>query len=382
MQIRSISSDTVDGLIAQLTGFSRPSFASIHCNADCDVTKLFKHLDGAAVLGASSCLGAMTSSGTTQGLAAFTIEDPEGSYGAGIADIDDDARAAARLATTEALKSANRPGEVPDLVWIAGTPGHEEAIIEGIEDVLGNDVPIIGGSAADNSVAGDWFVFDDKRQTQAGVSVTVMFPSRPLSFAYQSGYAPTEKTGRVTKAEDRTIYEIDGRPAMDVYSDWTNGEVSASPVNGTAVPILSDSTLWPLGRKMGGVGEISQFLLAHPASTSGKRELDMFASLEEGEEITLMSGSIDSLTERAGRTAALARSTAESDGGEIAGALMIYCGGCMLAVRESLGDVIRGVNDALGDAPFVGAFTFGEQGPILNTGNRHGNLMISCIVFS
>jgi hypothetical protein len=53
----------------------------------------------------------------------------------------------------------------------------------------------------------------------------------------------------------------------------------------------------------------------------------------------------------------------------------------MLSVRERLDEVVAGVNASLDGAPFLGAFTFGEQGALLKAGNRHGNLMISCIIF-
>ena len=94
-----------------------------------------------------------------------------------------------------------------------------------------------------------------------------------------------------------------------------------------------------------------------------------------------MNGSADSLTARAGRVASLARATGRLDQAAISGALMIYCGGCMLSVRDRLDEVTDGVNSALDGAPFLGAFTFGEQGALVRAGNRHGNLMISCIIF-
>lgn len=36
---------------------------------------------------------------------------------------------------------------------------------------------------------------------------------------------------------------------------------------------------------------------------------------------------------------------------------------------------------AMDNAPFLCAFTFGEQGAIIDSCNRHGNLMISALVF-
>lgn len=109
--------------------------------------------------------------------------------------------------------------------------------------------------------------------------------------------------------------------------------------------------------------------------------MDLFASVREGERLTLMRGTQDSLVDRAGRVAALARTGAGGEDQPVAGALMMYCGGCMLSVQSRISDVVSGVNAALEGAPFLGAFTFGEQGALVRAGNRHGNLMISCIVF-
>ena len=41
----------------------------------------------------------------------------------------------------------------PSFALVFGAPGGEEANIAAIRDVLGQDVPIIGGSSADNTVA-------------------------------------------------------------------------------------------------------------------------------------------------------------------------------------------------------------------------------------
>jgi hypothetical protein len=118
-------------------------------------------------------------------------------------------------------------------------------------------------------------------------------------------------------------------------------------------------------------------LLAHPAVTYPDGSLELFADLREGDQIWQMRGSVDSLVTRAGRIAAQARSDA---GDGISGALVVYCGGCMLAVKDRMEEVRAGVNTALGDVPWLGVFTFGEQGVPTDGVAEHGNLMISCTV--
>lgn len=93
-----------------------------------------------------------------------------------------------------------------------------------------------------------------------------------------------------------------------------------------------------------------------------------------------MRGNRPNLVERAGKVAAAAASMLPGGPASLAGGLVIYCAGCMLAVGNEMPKVSRAVSASLDGAPFLGCFTFGEQGSILGR-NAHGNLMISAIAF-
>ncbi|MGR3513183.1 MAG: FIST signal transduction protein [Paracoccaceae bacterium] len=357
-------------------------FVAAHGNVLADLSGLQLNQLKGQLHGASSCLGAMTQIGVTEGVGFFVVQDPHGAYGTSTEAFASDPAASARSATLSALRRAERIGETPDLVWVSSTPGFEEDVLRGVEAVVGPDVAIIGGSAADNSVSGDWFVFDKSHTHVAGVVVSVMFPSQSVSFAYHNGYAPTDCRGTVTRVEGRRVSEIDNRPALEVYKEWTGHAAGIVVPEEASQSILSQSTLWPLGRKVADMDRVSTYLLAHPAVAHADGSIDLFASVEAGEVLTQMSGTKASLVDRAGRVATLARTAGRIEAEQpIAGALMVYCGGCMLSVRDRLDEVVEGVSQALDGAPFLGTFTFGEQGQILGAGNRHGNLMISCIVF-
>ncbi|MEM6465003.1 MAG: FIST N-terminal domain-containing protein [Pseudomonadota bacterium] len=362
-----------------------PSFASLHHSVDVDPSSLVDALSraGTAVMCASSCKGVMTHLSALSDLALFCLYDEDGDYGVAMRPFKNHAAGAARQATDEALMKAERPGEVPQLVWMSATPGSEEAVLAGIESILGDDVPIIGGSAADNSISGDWCLHDESGRSEQGVSVAVLFPSGQVSFAYKNGYAPAGPKGRVTRSLGREVLSIDGKPAAEVYHEWTQGAVPIELEKGQDVlPILSQSTLWPLGRELHHMDGVPSYVLTHPSGVTKDGRLQCFANVYEGELIYQMKGSVDWIVARAGRVAGMARAADNLEKDDILGALMIYCGGCMLRVEERLSEVSEGVNEELGSAPFLGAFTFGEQGQILGSGNRHGNLMISCIIFS
>jgi hypothetical protein len=224
-------------------------------------------------------------------------------------------------------------------------------------------------------------VFDGAAVLPRGVAVSALFPSRPLSTAYGSGYAPTAVSGLATRVEGRCLHEIDGRPAAEVYAEWTGGAVAPDLAHGPA-PILAESTFHPLGRHVAEVAGVPFHLLAHPATAHPGGAIDLFADLPEGGRLTLMTGSAESLVARAGRVAALAAREGGLAPRDVAGALVVFCGGCMLAIRERMDEVAAAVDAALGGAPALGVFTFGEQGAALGDRNRHGNLMISCVTFA
>jgi hypothetical protein len=112
-----------------------------------------------------------------------------------------------------------------------------------------------------------------------------------------------------------------------------------------------------------------------------KNGLNLFADVHEGEELFLMRGRVEALTARAGRTAGVALNDLPRESGSPIGALVVFCGGSMLSILDEMEAVTAGLTDAFGDIPYLGLFSFGEQGWNSIHGNRHGNLMISVTVF-
>lgn len=373
-------------------------YFSVEHDIETIVDNLVQHAPDVPLHGASSCLGAMTHQGqcieNNQGLALCGIYDPMGQYGVGGAIIDDDPRRAAETALHQALEHADSLGQVPMMIWMSAAPGCEELLLEGINNIVGPDVPICGGSSADNSVAGEWRQLANHQLYSNAVVITAMFPSTEIVSAFHSGYEPTDKKGTITRigpstsqsdvpeevSQSRILMEIDGKPAAQVYNGWTDG-VIADYLNGGG-NILNSTTLHPLGRIVGHVGQVPYYQLSHPETVTVEDGLTLFTDVAEGDKIILMSGTIDSLINRAGRVATTAMEIHSIEPEQVAGALVVYCAGCMLTVQNRLGDVVESFKNALPGIPFLGTFTFGEQGCLLNGENKHGNLMISVLLFT
>ncbi len=373
-------------------------YCSIGYDISCIVDIVLELTPNVAIHGSTSCAGVMTQRGVAsennEGLAMLGIADPQGGFGVGAASIGDNPLRAAETAVNQALANADCPGEVPAMVWLSSAPGCEEALLHGIANIFGDDVPVAGGSSADNALDGSWKQFDNHSVYTNGVVVTTLFPSSEVMFCFHSGYEPTDVKGLITKAGGyeatqkkgiatqtgrRTLSEIDGRPAAHTYNEWTGGIIKDQLASGGK--ILSQTSLNPLGRVAGHIGDIPYFQLSHPDSVTPRGELTLFSDINTGDEVVLMRGTVDSLIARAGRVATSAIDTYLSSPEEVAGALVVYCAGCMLTVHDRLEEVVDSIRAALPDTPFLGTFTYGEQGCFLNGGNRHGNLMISVLLF-
>ena len=59
----------------------------------------------------------------------------------------------------------------------------------------------------------------------------------------------------------------------------------------------------------------------------------------------------------------------------------IFCAGCMLTLSSAMEQVVDSLLLARQGVPFIGPYTFGEQGRFSGGENAHGNLMISTVVF-
>lgn len=366
-------------------------FAFYACQIDAEALRqtVLNAFPNAVLIGGSSAGGVVGAdfSSHQHAIGFLLIEDAAGEYGVGIAALGDDASAAAEQALNDALANSGNQGELPELIWIYQAPGQEEAVISGLRRVVGDRCPIVGGSAADEDVSGQWSQISSLSTMTTGVVVCTLFPSAQIGHAFQGGYEPNGHTGRVTRIDggrvtrvdgdvrSRVILEIDNQPAARVYNSWTGGAISQSLDHGGSV--LAATNMRPLSVLAGRNNGVEQYLLVHPQTVRQDGALTTFAEVAEGCEVYCMQGDPDQLIMRAGRVARQAKlHIAQS---QPLAALVVFCGGCRLALKERMGDISTNLHDQLGDVPVLTCFTFGEQGPMLGQ-NKHGNLMISTIV--
>ncbi|MEN6520609.1 MAG: FIST N-terminal domain-containing protein [Armatimonadota bacterium] len=369
---------------------SLPDYIMVFTSVAYDSQKLMATLKklapDAQTHGGTSCAGIITEEGPRcdggRALGLWGICDKAGSYGVGAAPRGEDSFASAAAAVTEALRESGRPGEIPELVIMIAEPGYEEIQIQGIQDVVGPDVPIIGGSSADDDFSKPNQQFANGRVYDNALSVAVMFPSAPVGYAFYSGYTPTDISGIVTRCEGRILYEIDNRPAATVYHEWVDKAIQDFVSSGGNV--LEATDLYPFGKIVGDVGDMPYYRLVYsinPEIIKEDNSMTMLAEVNKGDRLFMMFGTKESLIPRAGRAVQTAMDSKSLSASEVSGVFLTYCAGYMLAIKDEIPSVVDAINNNTGGKPLLGAFTYGEQGCFRGGENCHGNLMVSTLVF-
>ena len=107
------------------------------------------------------------------------------------------------------------------------SPKEEEEYLKGIQDVIGR-VPMFGGSAADNEVAGKWSIICNDQIFDDGCAVAFFFANNEIRNVYTGDYEETENVGIITKVSGkRTLVEIDHEPAVQKKAEWTGKDIES-----------------------------------------------------------------------------------------------------------------------------------------------------------
>jgi len=281
------------------------------------------------------------------------------------------ARETGQDAAHQAMAKAGR-NTSPNYFYMAASPGEEEQYLKGITNVIGR-VPMFGGSAADNSIAGEWSLYADDQIFSDGVTVAFFYTAGPMTNLFTGAYRETEDVGIITKVDgDRTLVEINGIPAVDMYAKWT-GTDAASLAGGN---LLVATITSPLGVK-DRLGDL--IAIRHPMNGNEDGSMAVGANLAEKTAVIRMEATVDELIASASDTL---EALQEDLAAPAAAYHLVHCGGRRAGIDNRIGEVVDAVKAVAGDVPFIMEFTFGEYGFASDGNNTTGGLMLSYTALS
>lgn len=266
----------------------------------------------------------------------------------------------------EAMKAAGKD-TAPAYWYMVASPAEEEYYIKGVTEVIGR-VPFFGGSAADNTIAGDWMIYNGAEAFADGCVVAFFYTDTPFANKFTGAYAETDDFGVVTKMSgDRQIVEIDGKPALQVYADWRG--MSTDELMGG--DLLAKSVVSPLGFK-DRLGDLTA--IRHPMNGNDDLSINVGNKVTEKTCVIRMEGDVDCLVGSVSKTA---EELKERTGHKPAAYFFVHCGGRRAAIDNRIDEVADAFVKEADGVPFIAEFTFGEYGFEDDGLDAAGGLMLS-----
>lgn len=363
--VKAAAAELVERAKAGLEG--KPALAILFATTQYDTESLVAGvsdlLGGIPLWGGSSSTGVFQDAGwvTSEGGAASLMLIADRSAGVAVTEVGDDPFVAGKKAAEEALKQLG--GKASALLTFAFM-GPEEEILRGIAEVAPG-VPVVGGSASDHSPDAKFQQFANGHAYKNHFAIAAI--GGPVGYAFTNGYRLTGMKATVTKAEGRTLFELGGRRAMDVYSEWV--AKPESEIGGGA--LVSFSVQHPLMFHKDGIT-----YSAHPVNSNADGSMDFGAAMCPGMILELGEASVNGLIAEAGN----AVHKAAMGVGHPKAVLLAHCGGRAIALGERIKEIPGELEGTVGHLPLIGYLAFGEQGCSVAGIPTHADLSLAALV--
>lgn len=280
---------------------------------------------------------------------------------------NESAREIGRRLAREAMRELGE--RKPNYFFMTASPKEEEEYLLGVQDVVGK-IPVFGGSAADNTVEGNWSVIVDDKVFADGCAIALFATDAEMKNIYTGQYNETDNVGIITEVKnDRTLVTIDGVPAVEKYCGWTDKNVDEVMGNN----LLTETIFNPLGVK-DPIGSVTA--VRHPMFANEDLSMNIGAKLMPKTAIMQLHMEPEEMVSANPKTIEELNSMMSE---EPQSYLLVHCGGRRLGLQLVFKEeeIYPRVKEITKDKEFLMVFTFGEYGTHEHSANTVGGLSLS-----
>lgn len=264
-------------------------------------------------------------------------------------DAADSFHAGARLAAQLADRELRAVFVLSDGLGVNGS-----ALADGLSHHLGAGVVVTGGLAGDGSAFQRTWVLNGPQGEGQRISAVGFYGERlRVGHGCDGGWHDFGPERRITRAEGTVLYELDGKPALDLYKTYLGERAQDLP--GAAL-------LYPLAVRRDGPGQ-DALVRTILGIDEARRSMTFAGELPHGGVARLMRANADQLIDSAGRAA---RQAVAMAGPAPAGALVISvsCVGRRMVLGERTEEEVETVAEsAPAGSVHAGFYSYGEIAP-------------------
>ena len=258
------------------------------------------------------------------------------------------------------------------LVLGQGVNINGSALIAGITTGVGPKVILTGGLAGDGGkFQHTWTYCNGELSDRNVIGIGFYGDSIHIGHGSFGGWQPFGATRCVTRSDANVLYELDGKPALDIYKRYLGEYAKELPASGLLFPFAM------LGEDYGETGLIRTILGVNEQDGS----MTLAGDIVQGGYLRLMTASTDALVDGAESAAEAAQHMFTK--GETCLAVLVSCVGRKLVMGGRVDEEVEAVADVFGKrAMLTGFYSNGEISPYVKSTvcQLHNQTMtITCI---
>lgn len=225
-------------------------------------------------------------------------------------------------------------------------------LARGLTGSLPSHVTVTGGLSGDGDRFHKTFVLSEGAPESRAVAALGLYGERlRIGYGSMGGWEPFGPERLVTKSEGNVLYELDGKPSLQLYKKYLGEFARDLPASGLAFPlnVRTDENEPGVVRTILSISETEQSVV-------------FAGDIPQGSRARLMKGSLPRLVEGAMGAARTTLETMGSCAPELA--ILISCVGRKLILRQRVEEETEGVRDILGEGTVMtGFYSYGELSP-------------------
>ncbi|HAR63238.1 MAG TPA: hypothetical protein DCS13_07220 [Candidatus Margulisbacteria bacterium] len=334
-------------------------FSSTHYDY-AEVVKAFNEVSGNAPLIGASSAGEFTEMQVvTGGISCAMISSDQYKFFTGLGNnVKEDECAAILAAMKDFPSDVEGFPNLASIVLVDGLIGKGEDCTLALAGIMEDRIKVAGGAAGDDFKFSHTSVFNNDTIASNALSMGFVASKKPVVISVNHGHEPISPPLKITKSVDNLVYELDGKPAIEVWKDYTREAAKA-------VGIDVDK-MWDEPDQLGRFTMIFEAGIdlgdSYKVRWSGirpdtKDALPFVCSMPEGVVLRVMRSSNEQQFASAREAANVA--VQKAAGQKIAGAIVFDCAVRSALLGEEFYKAIDEIKNIL-KCPIVGLATYGE----------------------
>ncbi|MEI6660004.1 MAG: FIST N-terminal domain-containing protein [bacterium] len=241
------------------------------------------------------------------------------------------------------------------MVFSDGQHVNGTQLVKGLNDFLPKNVSVTGGLVGDGADFKKTFLGLDESGIEGNV-VAIGFCGTDLKVGYGSfgGWDPFGLERIITKSKDNILYELDGKPALQLYKEYLGDQASGLPSTGL---------LFPLRLRLNNNGKDVEVVRTILGVNETDQSVIFAGDMPEGVPAMLMKANFERLIDAASNAGSMSMESIGAGKADLA--ILISCVGRKLLLKERIEEEVDAVRSVLGDdIKIAGFYSYGELCPV------------------